>query len=68
MGRIDGSEEILAALPGLMLQAGVLWVCLSMMSENVGKSCVGFLRYRSGKWVRDVTVPNFSRGGLAFLS
>jgi len=47
----------LAALAGLVLQAGILWVCLAMMSENVVKSFVGFWRFKSGRWVRDVTVP-----------
>ena len=48
----------LAALAGLVLQAGILWVYVSMMSENVVKSLVGFLRYRTGRWVRDVTLPD----------
>ena len=48
----------LAALSGLVLQAGILWVYLGMMAENVVKSFVGFLRYRSGRWIRDVTVSN----------
>ena len=48
----------LAALAGLVLQAGILWVYLGMMAENVVKSFVGFLRYLSGTWIRDVTVSN----------
>ena len=48
----------LAALAGLVFQAGILWVYVSMMSENVVKSLVGFLRYRTGRWVRDVTLPD----------
>ena len=48
-----------AALSGLVFQAGILWVYLGMMSENVVKSFVGFWRFKSGKWIRDVTVPNF---------
>jgi len=48
----------LAALAGLVLQAGILWVYLAMMSENVVKSLVGFWRFKSGKWVRDVTAPS----------
>ena len=47
----------LAALAGLVVKAGIFWVYLAMMSENVVKSFVGFLRFRTGKWVRDVTVP-----------
>ena len=46
-----------AALAGLVFQAGIFWVYMSMMAENVIKSFVGFLRFRSGKWVRDVTLP-----------
>ncbi len=49
----------LAALAGLVLQAGIFWVYLAMMSESIVKSLVGFGRFRTGKWVRDVTVPNF---------
>lgn len=48
----------LAALAGLVVKAGIFWVYLAMMSENVIKSLVGFLRFRTGKWVRDVTVPD----------
>ena len=47
----------LAALAGLVFQVGIFWVYMSMMAENVVKSFVGFLRFRSGKWVRDVTLP-----------
>ncbi len=46
----------LAALAGLVFQAGILWVYLAMMSENMVKSFVGFWRFKSGKWIRDVTV------------
>lgn len=45
----------LAALCGLVLKLGILWVYLAMLSENVIKCFLGVLRYRSGKWVRDVT-------------
>lgn len=47
----------LAALAGLVVKAGIFWVYLAMMSENVIKSLVGFWRFRTGRWVRDVTVP-----------
>ena len=46
----------LAALAGLVLNAGILWVYLAMMSENLVKSAIGILRYRSGAWINDVTV------------
>lgn len=45
----------LAALTGLVLQAGILWVYLAMQSENIIKSFLGLLRFRTGKWIRDVT-------------
>lgn len=48
----------LAALAGLVLKAGIFWVYMAMMSENMVKSVVGYLRYRTGKWIQDVTVPN----------
>lgn len=48
----------LAALAGLVVKAGIFWVYLAMMSENVIKSLVGFWRFRTGRWVRDVTVPD----------
>ena len=45
----------LAALFGLVLKLGILWVYLAMLSENLIKCVLGVLRYRTGKWVRDVT-------------
>lgn len=48
----------IAALSGLVFKLGIFWVYLAMMSENVIKSLVGFLRFRTGKWVRDVTVSD----------
>lgn len=45
----------LAALFGLVLEWGILWVYLSMTLENVIKCILGHLRFRTGKWVRDVT-------------
>lgn len=45
----------LAALAGLVLRAGILWVYLAMMSENLIKCALGVLRFRSGKWINDVT-------------
>ena len=47
----------LAALCGLVLDLGVLWVYLCIAMEELTKCILGFLRYRSGAWVRDVTVP-----------
>lgn len=46
----------LTALAGLVLKTSILWVYLAMASEQVIKCILGHLRYRTGKWVRDVTV------------
>ena len=46
----------LAFLFGLVLEWGILWVYLSMVVEHIIKCILGHLRYRTGKWVRDVTV------------
>ena len=51
----------LAALAGLALQAGIFWVYVAMMSESVVKSFAGFLRFKTGKWIRDVTLPDLRR-------
>ena len=45
----------LAALLGLVLDLGILWVYLAMALENLIKCILGHLRYRSGAWVNDVT-------------
>ena len=46
----------IAAVSGLVLKAGIFWVYLGMMSENVVKAVLGLWRFKSGKWIRDVTV------------
>ncbi len=51
----------IAAVSGLVLQAGIFWVYLGMMSENVVKAVLGLWRFRSGKWIRDVTVAGPER-------
>ena len=45
----------LAALSGLVLQAGILWVYLSISTENIIKSVLGMIRFRTGAWIHDVT-------------
>ncbi len=45
----------LAALAGLVFEVGILWVYLAMASENIIKSVLGYLRFRSGLWINDVT-------------
>ena len=46
----------LAALLGLVFDLGILWVYLVMALENLIKCILGYLRYHSGAWVRDVTL------------
>lgn len=48
----------IAALSGLVFRLGIFWVYLGMMSESLVKSFVGLWRFRSGKWIRDVTLPD----------
>lgn len=45
----------LTAIAGLVLKAGILWVYLAMTVEQILKCVFGHLRYRTGKWVKDVT-------------
>lgn len=46
----------LSALLGLGLEAGILSVYLVMALENLIKCVLGYLRYRSGAWIHDVTI------------
>lgn len=46
----------LAALLGLVFDAGILWVYLAMALESLIKCILGHLRYRSGAWINDVTL------------
>ena len=46
----------LAALAGLVFRLGILWVYLAMSSENIIKCTFGVIRFRSKKWIHDVTV------------
>ncbi len=48
----------LVAILGLVVKADILWVYLAIMSENVIKSTLGFFRFRSGKWINDITVAS----------
>lgn len=45
----------LAALTGLVAELGILWVYLSIEAENIVKFFLGIWRFRSRKWIRDVT-------------
>jgi len=44
-----------AAICGLVLKLGILWVQLSIQLENIVKFFIGMWRLHSGKWIRDVT-------------
>ena len=46
----------MTALTGLVLDAPVVLVCLSIYSECLCKMPLGILRLRSRKWINDVTV------------
>lgn len=45
----------LMALTGLVLQAPTPVVCLAMQVENICKCPIGLVRFRSRKWINDVT-------------
>ena len=45
----------LAALAAFVLRAPVWLIFICMMSEHPVKAAIGFLRYRSGKWLHYVT-------------
>lgn len=51
----------LAALSGLVVKLGILWVYLSIETENLTKFFLGIWRFRSRKWIRDVTRANLKR-------
>lgn len=46
----------LAALAGLVFKLGIFWVQLATVSENLVKCVFGLLRFRTGVWIRDVTI------------
>lgn len=45
----------LMALAALVLDAPVFVVCLTMQAENAVKCPIGYLRFRSRKWINDIT-------------
>ena len=45
----------LMALTALVLEAPVLVVCLSMQAENLCKFPLGLVRFRSRRWINDIT-------------
>ena len=45
----------LMALAGLVLDAPTWVVCIAMQAENLCKCPLGLIRFRSGKWINDIT-------------
>ena len=45
----------LMALAGLVFQAPTWVVCIAMQAENLCKCPLGLIRFRSGKWINDIT-------------
>ena len=45
----------LMALAGLVLNAPTWLVCIAMQAENLCKCPLGLIRFRSGKWINDIT-------------
>lgn len=50
-----GFSVPVSALVALVLRLDVLWVCLAMYGENLIKMPLGLWRFRSRKWIKDVT-------------
>ena len=48
----------IAALSGLVFKLGIFWVYLGIISENIVKAVLGLWRFKTGKWIRDVTLPD----------
>jgi putative MATE family efflux protein len=48
----------MAAICGLVIKTGILWVCLAVGLENLLKFGLGISRFRSRKWINDVTVSD----------
>ena len=45
----------LTALCGLVWKTSIIWVCLAMATENLVKCGLGIWRFRSKKWINDIT-------------
>lgn len=45
----------LMALTGLVLHAPTWVVCIAMQAENMLKCPIGLVRFRSRKWINDIT-------------
>ena len=55
MGAIWGIGVPMAVLGGLILHLEVYWVYLMVISEEIVKASLGFYRFRSRKWVHNLT-------------
>lgn len=44
-----------AYISGIVLGLDITWVYPLVVSESLIKSAIGFMRFRSGKWVRNIT-------------
>jgi len=51
----------LTALAGLVFKLDIVWVCLAMKAENIVKFFLCFLRFRSGAWIHDLTLPTYQK-------
>ena len=54
--RIGGALLLVCAVVALVLRLDVLWVCIAMYCETFLKTPIGLVRFRSKKWINDVTV------------
>ncbi|MEG1461336.1 MAG: MATE family efflux transporter [Oscillospiraceae bacterium] len=52
----------MAAICGLALHAGIFWVCIAMAVENIVKFFFGLWRFRSKKWINDLTAISHPQG------
>ncbi len=54
----------MAAICGLVLKLGVIWVVLAKAAEDIVKFSIGLWRFRSKKWINDVTLKPAKRSEL----
>ncbi len=55
VGPLWGVAIPLMAITGLVVHAPTWIVCVAMQAENMLKCPIGLTRFRSGKWINDVT-------------
>ena len=54
----------LAALFGLVLKWGIFWVYIGIAMEQIVKFGAGVRRFRSWKWINDVTAPSRAQAAV----